>query len=120
MKLVLESEQQKYKVPQCAKNLRLSPEGARKKVCIRIGEAVSGSEKSRADRSDRREQPIYLSGGGMYSSTSSNKRTQHSTSHYMKCLYTNANSVIGKIDELRQKVIDVIDNGVDIVGITET
>ena len=34
MKLVLESEQQRYKVLQCAKNLRLSQEGALKKVFI--------------------------------------------------------------------------------------
>ena len=39
------------------------------------------------------------------------------TAHVLKCLYTNANSVILKVDELRERVLL---EAFDVVAVTET
>ena len=110
MKLTLENEEQKMKLLMAAKNLRKLEEGGWTKVFIHPDLTPKQREERKVlikqlkERRLNGETNLISVKGEIVESVSIETRASCTGMNNLKCFYTNANSLFGKLDEFRDRI----------------
>ena len=116
LKLVAASEQQKDKILKMAKKLEAEP-GVQECVHTSGHDTEAAGEKKRARAANEAEKAGRGGEPGDYRRRDRSEKTLGDGTLGLRCLYTNANSVIGKMEELGHLVAEW---EFGVVGITES
>jgi len=125
IKMVVETEEQKVKIIRSAKKLEITTGGRLEKCLNTSGLNIEGTgeeeETTIGNENEERKQGNWAHIDWQQDcetiDTGTTTNGVAGSAHVLRCLYTNANSVINKMDELRERVLV---NDIDVIAITET